>query len=102
VQKKQVGVVEYRDLRFSIEDAPFIETGNYPYEAKVIGKTWHYVNKHGGPDRRFKDNKEFPVVEYELITLSSSTGLLEAFMVSRKGVFSQIQEAVKAMAGPPI
>ncbi|WP_462388382.1 hypothetical protein [Acidovorax sp. Q11] len=53
----------------------FIEDGSPPRDAQVIDRTWRYVNKKGGPDKRFKNNRELPVCLYDELQLSSSTGL---------------------------
>ena len=36
----------------------------------MIGKTWRYVNKKGGPDLRFKDNPQIPLYRYGQIDIS--------------------------------
>ncbi len=46
-----------------------------PADAMVVDTTWRYVNKNGGPDRRFKDNRELPVVQYGRVALTASTGM---------------------------
>jgi hypothetical protein len=40
-----------------------------PYDTKVIGLTWKHPNAHGGPDRRFKDNRQLPICEYGRMTM---------------------------------
>ena len=34
-----------------------------PRDAERIGVTWKYVNKGGGPDRRYKNNPRTPDIE---------------------------------------
>ncbi len=41
----------------------------------MVDRTWRYVNKNGGPDRRFNNNAQLPVVKYGVLYLSSATGL---------------------------
>lgn len=65
-----------------------------PGDSKVIDKTWQYVNKKGGPDRRFKNNKEIPVLEYELLTMSSNSGLNEQLIFSRLGATINFRQSV--------
>ena len=50
----------------------------------MIGHTWRYVNKKGGPDARFKDNPQIPEVRYGDLRLSSASGLNEALQTSKK------------------
>jgi hypothetical protein len=41
----------------------FIEDESVPGDALVVGQTWRYVNKNGGPDRRFKGNRQLPIAQ---------------------------------------
>lgn len=96
--KNGVGAVGYRELRIDVGATRFIESESVPRDAEVVDRTWKYVNKSGGPDRRFKDNKELPVCRYEEITLSSQTGLNEVLQLSRCGFGSGLAEAVSLMS----
>lgn len=78
-----VGAVSYIDLDLSIYSTAFIEDGRVPRDAKIIDYTWRYVNKSGGPDRRFANNPQIPIAEYANIDFQSSTGLNERIVVSR-------------------
>jgi hypothetical protein len=68
-----------------------------PKDATVTGSTWRYVNKKGGPDRRFKNNPEIPICAYEKLHVSSPTGLNEMIQVSRQGASVGMREAVSAL-----
>src|SRR5262249_14003401 len=48
--------VRYADLSVSADTVSFREDGGVPADARITGKTWRYVNKGGGPDRRFNNN----------------------------------------------
>jgi len=52
----------------------------------------------GGPDRRFNNNREIPIVLYEVMSLTSKSGLREMFYISRTGIGSIFNGAVKQMA----
>ena len=80
-----VGAVNYNSLQVSVSPTRFIEDEGVPRDAEIVDKTWRYVNKSGGPDKRFKDNRQIPICRYEQISLSSSTGLNEILQVSRCG-----------------
>ena len=69
------GAVSYRDLQVRDSTTRFIEDGWVPSDAAVVDRTWRYVNKSGGPDRRFNNNAQLPVVKYGVLYLSSATGL---------------------------
>jgi hypothetical protein len=64
-----VGAVTYPDLLVDIATTSFREDGSIPSDGRQTGTTWRYVNKNGGPDRRFNDNREIPIVEYGQIRL---------------------------------
>jgi len=92
-----VGAVSYPDLDLEVAETQFIEEESVPQDATVIGKTWRYVNKNGGPDRRFKDNREIPICAYDQLHFSSSTGLNEVVQTSRRGVGTAFQTALRLM-----
>ena len=89
-----VGAVSYKDLTVEVEEGRFIEDESVPRDAAVVGKTWRYVNKKGGPDRRFKDNREIPICAYEHVHFSSGSGLNEVIVVSRRGAGEKLTKAL--------
>ncbi len=97
-ENNAVGAVSYRDLDFNIYSSNFIEQDGVPSDANIVGRTWKYVNKGGGPDRRFSDNPEIPIAEYGYIELSSKTGLNERISLSKTDKGDHFQRAVKALA----
>lgn len=94
-----VGAVGYQELRVSVSPSRFIEATTPPRDAKIVDRTWKYVNKSGGPDRRFKDNRELPICLYDEISLSSQTGLNEILQISRCDTAGAFAEAISALAG---
>ena len=93
-----VGAVAFDQLKVDSGERHFAESGHIPSDSKVVDKTWRYVNKKGGPDRRFKNNHEIPIMLYEEILLTSESGLRELFQASRTGVGVGLDSAVKLMA----
>lgn len=79
-----VGCVEHASLSFSTSSERFIEDGQVPPDTDVVDSTWKYANKRGGPDRRFKNNREIPICLYGKLDLSTSTGLLYHLQTSKK------------------
>lgn len=55
--------------------ARFIEEETPPVDAAVVDQTWRQVNRNGGPDRRFNDNRELPIGLYGKIDLRASNGV---------------------------
>ena len=93
-----VGAVSYSRLTIRTAEARFIEEQGVPRDAKVVDRTWRYVNKSGGPDRRFKDNKELPIALYEEMTFESDSGLNEVIQISRLGIAERIVGAVNCLS----
>jgi hypothetical protein len=69
------GAIGYQDFRVEQSTTRFIEDGQLPADATVVDRTWRYVNKNGGPDRRFNNNVQLPVAQYGVLTMRSSRGL---------------------------
>jgi len=92
-----VGAVSYPNLNISVESTRFIEDGSVPRDARVVDRTWQYVNKRGGPDNRFKDNRELPIVLYEDIHFTSNTGLNERIEISRVGNGDNFEGSISAL-----
>jgi hypothetical protein len=75
LQNGVYGAVSYDSLRISFGYAPYIEGEGVPEDSEIINYTWQYVNRNGGPDRRYKNNRQIPVVNYGLLEISSASGL---------------------------
>ncbi len=67
--------VPYESLSANARTLRFIEDDRVPHDARIVDTTWQYVNKKGGPDRRFANNRQLPVVEYGELLLSTASGL---------------------------
>jgi hypothetical protein len=92
-----VGAVSYSDLTLRVAGSRFIEEESLPSDATVVDKTWRYVNKKGGPDRRFKDNRELPICMYEELHFTSTSGLNEVVQVSRRGTGEVLHDALRTL-----
>lgn len=67
--------VAYGDLTVRSGSTQFIETEGVPRDSQVVGTTWRFVNKSGGPDRRFNDNRQIPMARYGELVLEAPGGL---------------------------
>jgi len=94
----QVGAIGYADLRLEFNSSRFIEDGGVPHDAKIVDRTWRFVNKNGGPDRRFNNNRQIPICEYEELRLSTDNGLYEVLQLSKTGVSQYMDYAVREMS----
>jgi signal transduction histidine kinase len=104
----QVGSVSYKDLSAHCGTVRFVEDGTVPSDARVVGRTWRYVNKDGGPDRRFNNNFQMPVAEYGVLQISATPGLNLQLQTSRADLasgaaelFRVIRSAIEEMESRP-
>lgn len=81
-QKGKIGALSYTDVTTEVHGQKFIEEEKVPKDAKIIDYTWKFVNKSGGPDKRFKDNKKLPVCLYGKMLVRSDSGLHTEIMFS--------------------
>ena len=93
----RVGAVAYADLRAITSTSEFREDEQVPSDAQVVGSTWRYVNKKGGPDRRFGDNREIPIVRYGGLELTSGGGMRLWYQCSQQDAPKIIADAVDQM-----
>jgi hypothetical protein len=77
--------VFYKILKIDGFITRFIEEEGIAGDAVIVGSTWTYVNKSGGPDRRFNDNRQLPICAYSEYTLTSDTGIYEVITTSKQG-----------------
>lgn len=100
-QGNAVGAVDYGHIVAASESVQFVEHEAVPADAKIVGRTWQYVNKSGGPDRRFKDNRELPVCLYNQLNVSTRDGLDVRFLSSKENGFDALVAALHAFRPGP-
>ncbi|MCK5149549.1 hypothetical protein KAJ87_01335 [Candidatus Pacearchaeota archaeon] len=83
-QGKKVGIALYSELQINTLITKFIEDQGVPKDTEVVGHNWKYMNKSGGPDKRFNNNYQIPVVLYSEIDLHTKSGLNLKFQASNK------------------
>ncbi|MCI8620338.1 MAG: DUF4236 domain-containing protein [Clostridia bacterium] len=66
---------KYNNLDFNIFNSRYVEEGIVPKDAKIISYTWKYVNKNGGPDKRFNNNRQLPICDYGGLAVTSNDGI---------------------------
>ncbi len=96
-QKGKFGAVTYSDLEIELSESNFLEEDSIPRDAKQVGTTWKYVNKKGGPDKRFKGNYEIPIMRYGEIRLKSKSGLDELFMLSNSDAGKSLETGLNSL-----
>ena len=93
----KVGAVSYSDMELDFSNSRFIETQGVPRDAKVVDHTWQYVNKSGGPDRRFKNNRKLPIALYSEIYFKSKSGLNELIQLSKPDIGDSLSVAIREL-----
>lgn len=92
----QFAAVFYQQVSVEGSQTRFIEDEGVAGDAKIVGNTWKYVNKSGGPDKRFNNNnRQIPICLYSQYTLRSPTGLYETICTSQIGGFDEFSSFLK-------
>ena len=86
MQKRKLGALSYSDISSYAHTTRFHESGKVPKDTQVVGHTWKYINKSGGPDKRFKDNRQIPICLYGELELKSTSGLNTIIMFSNPNI----------------
>ena len=97
-----VGAVSYSELKAQSVQGRYIESDSVPSDSQQVGTTWKFVARNGGPDRRFNNNRQLPVLLYGKLSLTSNSGLNELFQYSvpeRGGAFASAIEKL-SVANP--
>ena len=74
-QRGTFASIEYKDLSFQADSTRFIEDHVQTSDSQQVGSTWRYVRKDGGPDQRFSNNRQLPIMLYGVVIAASSGGL---------------------------
>ncbi|RZQ65893.1 DUF4236 domain-containing protein [Amycolatopsis suaedae] len=92
--------IDYENVRVQAGVQRFIEDSAVPSDSEVVDHTWQYVNVRGGPDRRFKNNRQLPIVQYGRLMLTGSGGYSAIFDVSNPRASSVLETALATMTTP--
>lgn len=80
---KKIAAVMYSSINIDFYNSRFIENQNVPSDAQVVDYTWQFVNKSGGPDRRFNNNRKLPICEYSYYSFQTEEGFNEVISTSK-------------------
>lgn len=87
-----IGVRSYNDMVANFSWTNFVETEFVPRDSEIVRYTWTYVNKSGGPDKRFNNNRQIPVCKYGEIQLQTEDGINIMLNSSNHQLTSTIQD----------
>ncbi|HTF17793.1 MAG TPA: DUF4236 domain-containing protein [Chryseolinea sp.] len=94
---KSFGAIFYKNMTISPGTVNFIESDDLAADSTVVDHTWQYLNKQGGPDRRFSGNRRLPICLYSEYTFESDSGLQEVITTSRQGAMDNFSAFVKVI-----
>ena len=86
IQGSKIGALNYSDVTTSVHGQRFIEREAVPKDAQIVDYTWQYVNKSGGPDKRFQNNKKIPICFYGEMEVRSPNGVNTDIMFSNPNI----------------
>jgi hypothetical protein len=93
-RKSDFALIDLTELNVISMSENFTETEAVPPDALFVGSTWTKANKDGSRDRRFKHNREVPILRYGSLHLSSVGGLNEALMFSNPQASASFAAAI--------
>lgn len=93
-------LIPWEDVEITYSRTTFVEDEVVPADAEVVGETWRYVNRDGGPDRRFSDNPRCSIALYGNITVQSNTGLHEVWQFSNHRAAEDFVNTLKEWLSP--
>jgi DNA polymerase-3 subunit epsilon len=91
--------VSYASLSVEARAQRFIEDGPVPGDAERVGTTWRFVNKDGGPDRRFNNNRPLPIMRYGRLVLQNADRFLSVWDFSRPDLAQSFAHAIDILVG---
>ena len=93
----KVAAFRYNDVEIVSRPTRFVEDSAAPSDTQVVGETWRFLNRNGGPDRRFNNNRKLPICLYGEIDFKSASGLSERIQCSRVDASERFSAAAIAM-----
>ena len=88
-------VYSYNLLNVFSSTTNFIEHTAPARDAEIIRRTWQYVNRDGSPDRRYKNNRQYPVCRYGVLYLRSGNELNLEIQTSNNSVVLNVENMYK-------
>lgn len=95
-KNKTIGL-NFQELSFEFNETTFVEQQGAPSDSEVVEYTYQYVNKKGGPDRRYKYNPQFPICLYGTVDIKNDDGLNLSILVSSKSKAMQARQIYETL-----
>ncbi len=95
---RQFVELPYATIAVRFDPERFIEAERVPKDAHKVGTTWRYVNVSGGPDKRYRDNRQLPIMEYGELRLSAGTSWRLRLQTSQPDAARVLAQGISQMA----
>ena len=92
----RMGILDITELEIEYEATRFVETDAIPPDSQQVGEAWEKSNKDGSRDKRYAENRQFPVIKYGEITFRSGSGIYERYMFSDPRKAEEFVDALQA------
>lgn len=94
--KKNMAAIDYHEVKFDLSAVGFVETEKIPKDSDIIKYVWAYANNDGSPDKRYSNNKQYPVMKYGKIVITSKSGPNVQFMCSNEVAADQLNNLLQS------
>ena len=91
---KKLGALDYGDVHFDLSAVGYLESEKVPSDAEIVQHVWAYANKDGSPDKRYSNNKQYPVMKYAKFVITSGGGLNLQFMCSNEAAADRLNSLI--------
>lgn len=88
----------YERLKASFSIVRFIEEEGPPSDSQVVDYTWKYARVNGGPDRRYVDNWQIPIVHYGQVDIRAQGILILSLHISNVSYAERFTQTLNSYA----
>jgi hypothetical protein len=93
-----LAALPYESITVRTSETRFIEDGGpLPKDGQQVDSTWRFVRRDGGPDLRFANNAQLPIMRYGELDLTSIAGLQVVLQTSTPDAASGAERALAAL-----
>jgi Protein of unknown function (DUF4236)/Bacterial SH3 domain len=91
--------IPYAELAVEMSSGQFVWDDWVPGDAEVVNHTWRFVRRDGGPDHRFNNNRQIPVVRVYYLHLASPSGLRMRIQSTSRAAVEAFASALHGLRG---
>lgn len=95
---RTLAALSYESISAQMSVTRFIEDGGaLPRDGRQVDSTWRYVRRDGGPDLRFANNAQLPIMRYGELDIASHYGLRVVLQTSTVEAAEGAERALGAL-----